>query len=312
MSVYRSADLHTWQFRKNVLTEASAPELRAADASLWRPEVIYNARTEHFVMWMRKGSKPNAKDSAKGRVAVAMSRTVDGTYTYKGSFRPLGIMSYDTTVFCDDGTAYLIATTAGQKDLTIFRLTPDYLGVAAKLATRGAVREGAVMFKRKGVYFLVASGVRDRDPHHRTLEPDGRLRRQHRPWLAVFLRPAGAGQQDDLIPLPGRSARTSLGPARQRLRARLRRGKASVLPGSQRQLTFDHQQAVQIPRGGERNSDPLVMRTAPLEILTVTLYFDGPTGPATYHRSALAASYLANSEHGADQTSPTSAKATRS
>ncbi|WP_129312383.1 RICIN domain-containing protein [Streptomyces sp. L2] len=161
ISVYRSADLHAWEFRHNVLTEASAPELHAADASLWRPKVLYNARTKQYVMWMRKGSKPDANEAQKGRVAIAVSRTVDGDYAYRGSFRPLGIKSYDMTAFRDDdGKAYLISTTHDQTDLTIFRLTPDYLRVAGKVATLpGVKREGTAMFKRNGVYFLVASGV---------------------------------------------------------------------------------------------------------------------------------------------------------
>lgn len=159
--MYRSTDLSTWEFRNNVLTEASSPELSAANASLWRPKVIYNARTEQYVMWMRKGYRPHDPDPQKGLVAVAVSRTVDGNYTYRGSFRPLGHKSYDATVFRDDdGAAYLISTTNEQHDLTIFRLTADYLTAAARVTTlRGVNREGQVVFKRDGVYFLVASGV---------------------------------------------------------------------------------------------------------------------------------------------------------
>ncbi|WP_433444815.1 RICIN domain-containing protein [Nonomuraea sp. CA-141351] len=164
ISVYRSTDLRTWEFRNNVLTEASAPELRVA-AALWQPKVIYNDRIKQYVLWMRKEKKEG--DSSEGRVAVAASLTVDGDYKYWGSFRPLGVKSFDVAVFRDDdGSAYLTSTTNEQKDLTIFRLTPNYLRVAARVATlRGVRRQAPAMFKRNGVYFLVTSGVTGWQPN---------------------------------------------------------------------------------------------------------------------------------------------------
>ncbi|MFI0353159.1 RICIN domain-containing protein [Actinomadura sp. 9N407] len=163
ISVYRSADLRTWRFRNHVLTQASADELNVA--GLWRPKVIYNARTRRYVLWMRKEKKEG--DFRQGRVAVATSATVDGDYTYRGSFRPLGVKSFDMSVFRDDdGRAYLISTTNDQKDLTIFRLTSDYRRPAARVATlRGVGREAASMFKRDGVYFIVSSGVTGWQPN---------------------------------------------------------------------------------------------------------------------------------------------------
>src|SRR5690349_13188275 len=43
VSVYRSTDLKTWEFRNNVLTNSSAAELRLANIE--RPKVIYNSTT---------------------------------------------------------------------------------------------------------------------------------------------------------------------------------------------------------------------------------------------------------------------------
>ncbi|TDD21531.1 beta-xylosidase [Nonomuraea diastatica] len=163
ISVYRSTDLRTWEFRNHVLTQSSAPELKVA--GLWRPKVIYNARTKQYVLWMRKEKKEG--DFSQGRVAVATSPTVDGDYRYRGSYRPLNDKSFDMTVFRDDdGQAYLISTTNAQEDLTIFRLTPDYLRVAARVTTlRGVKREAQAIFKRGGVYFLVSSGVTGWQPN---------------------------------------------------------------------------------------------------------------------------------------------------
>src|SRR4051812_50112583 len=50
VSVYRSTDLRTWEFRNNVLTPSSAAELQGANIE--RPKVIYNAGTGQYVMWM--------------------------------------------------------------------------------------------------------------------------------------------------------------------------------------------------------------------------------------------------------------------
>ena len=68
VSVYRSTDLATWEFRNHVLTEASAPELDSGNIE--RPKVIYNASTGRFVMWMHKEQAGNYSEA---RVAVASS-----------------------------------------------------------------------------------------------------------------------------------------------------------------------------------------------------------------------------------------------
>ncbi|WP_437817206.1 RICIN domain-containing protein [Sorangium sp. So ce1078] len=158
ISVYRSTDLHTWEFRRHVLTETSAPGVE----NLQRPKVIYNARTGHYVLFMRKENHP--APLTDNQVAIATSPTVDGDYTYRRHFRPLGEKSFDVSVFQDndrDRTAYLISTTGDeQQHLTIYRLKPDYLYVDAREHVLSNVkREAQTMFKRDGVYFLVTSGI---------------------------------------------------------------------------------------------------------------------------------------------------------
>src|SRR6185295_6158507 len=84
VDAYRSTDLKNWEFRNHVLTPSSAAELNSANIE--RPKVIFNSTTNQYVMWMHK---ENATDYSEARVGVATSSTVDGTYTYRGSFRPL-------------------------------------------------------------------------------------------------------------------------------------------------------------------------------------------------------------------------------
>ncbi|MCM3748704.1 RICIN domain-containing protein [Paenibacillus pasadenensis] len=166
VAVYRSTDLKNWEFRNNVLTQNSDPEL--AQAYIERPKVIYNSTTDKYVMWMHK---ENGINYSEGRVAVAYSDTIDGNYTYTGSFQPtVGGISYDSrdmTVFQDDnGDAYLFSSASNpdrvnswNSTMNIFKLTADYMNVASKVSTifKEQYREAPAVFKRNGVYFLLTS-----------------------------------------------------------------------------------------------------------------------------------------------------------
>ncbi|MBB6635179.1 RICIN domain-containing protein [Cohnella thailandensis] len=162
VSCYRSADLKNWEFRNDVLTSSSAAELNVSNIE--RPKVIYNSSTSEYVMWMHW---ENGVDYGQARTAVAYSSTVDGNYTYQGSFRPLGYDSRDMTVFNDNGTAYLISATSVNADLNIYRLTSDFRGVDSLVQTLwpGQYREAPAMFKRGSVYFLVTSGATGWSPN---------------------------------------------------------------------------------------------------------------------------------------------------
>ncbi|NNN34173.1 family 43 glycosylhydrolase [Streptomyces sp. S3(2020)] len=158
VSAYRSTDLKNWEFRNNVLTQSSASEL--GTAYIERPKVIYNASTGKFVMWMHK---ENGTDYSEARAAVAVSDTVDGNYTYQGSFRPLGThMSRDITTFVDtDGTGYMVSAANENYDLHIYRLTADYTAIDSLVANpwAGGHREAPALFKRGSVYFMLTSGA---------------------------------------------------------------------------------------------------------------------------------------------------------
>jgi lysophospholipase L1-like esterase len=78
---------------------------------------------------------------------------------------------------------------------------------------------------------------------------------------------------------------------------------AAVRPGSLRPVTFGHSLATTVQTGGELVSDPVVLFSAPLDRLSVTLYFAEPTGPATFHSSALATSYRTTGDHRFDARS---------
>lgn len=174
VSVYRSRDLRSWEFRNDALKMTSDPDLRPANVE--RPKVVYNAQTKKYVMWMHW---ENGKDYGEARAAVASSDTVDGDYTYHGSKRPYrdrgvtdhgkpGYMSRDCTLFVDDdGQGYFLSTANENYDLHLYLLTPDYLEVdtlAAQLFV-GGHREAPALFKRGDTYFLVTSGSTGWNPN---------------------------------------------------------------------------------------------------------------------------------------------------
>ncbi|MFF1547102.1 RICIN domain-containing protein [Streptomyces sp. NPDC058291] len=164
VDAYRSTDLKHWEFRNHVLTQSSAAEL--ASANIERPKVMYNAATGKYVMWMHK---ENGADYSEARAAVAVSDTVDGAYTWQGSFRPLDQhMSRDITVFVDtDGAGYMVSAARENYDLQIYRLTADYTGIASLVADpwHGGHREAPALFKRNGVYFMLTSAATGWNPN---------------------------------------------------------------------------------------------------------------------------------------------------
>ncbi|GAA2390740.1 hypothetical protein GCM10010404_54970 [Nonomuraea africana] len=72
---------------------------------------------------------------------------------------------------------------------------------------------------------------------------------------------------------------------------------AAVRPGTVRPLTFARSASVTVPAGGQAVSDAVRLPVRALEQLTVTLYFRGTTGPATFHSIAMATTYRAKGDH---------------
>ena len=64
-----------------------------------------------------------------------------------------------------------------------------------------------------------------------------------------------------------------------------------------RSLTFRGGRSVTIPAGQVTASDATGLHVAPLESLTITLYFATPTGPSTFHEDGLTTTYQAAGDH---------------
>ncbi|MER7661410.1 SGNH/GDSL hydrolase family protein [Streptomyces sp. NPDC096193] len=77
-------------------------------------------------------------------------------------------------------------------------------------------------------------------------------------------------------------------------------GGAALRPGSVRALTFGGSRSVSIPAHGELRSDAARLPLTPRGQVTVTLYFAGTTGPATFHAQGWTDSYRAAGDRRAD------------
>lgn len=195
VSVYRSRDLATWEFRNHVLTVDSRCEkarVKSADLTLYReiddetyaqlsqstqavnpvivhhgkklakinverPKVLYCEATGKYVLWAHY---ENGRDYSAAAALVATCDTPDGDFVYHGSFNPYGAMSRDCTLFLDDdGRAYFISASRDNRDLHFYRLTPDFLNVSrlVGIAFQGESREAPAVFKRNGKYYILTS-----------------------------------------------------------------------------------------------------------------------------------------------------------
>jgi hypothetical protein len=207
VSVYRSTNLRDWEFRNNVLTQSSAAELNVANIE--RPKVIYNAATGRYVMWMHK---ENGTDYGQARAAVASSATVDGTYTYHGSFQPLGNMSRDITLYNDNGTAYMISAARENYDLHIYRLTADYLGVQSLVGNfwPGGHREAPALFKRGSTYFMLTSAATGWNPNQAQYATAANISGPWTGWSNVGDATTFRSQPTYVLPIQGTSTTSYL------------------------------------------------------------------------------------------------------
>ncbi|GCE10523.1 glycoside hydrolase family 43 protein [Tengunoibacter tsumagoiensis] len=170
VSCYSSQDLYHWQNEGVVLPavlDDPKHDLYPRNVAE-RPKVIYNAHTKTYVMWLHVDSP----DYLYARTGIAVSERPNGPYRYVGSIRPAGADSRDMTLFQDDdGSAYVISSSEMNRNLTIARLTPDYLQTTDQFikalgkpdAHQG--REAPAVFKHQGRYYLISSGCTGWDPN---------------------------------------------------------------------------------------------------------------------------------------------------
>lgn len=165
-------------------------------AVMERPKVIYNEKTDKWVMWFHADGPTSWSDAnyAKAEAGVAISDSPTGPFTYIRSYRldqdpdwrDNQGMARDMTLFVDDdGIGYIIYSSEENGTMYISKLTDDYLdvvgwhkdglmddegnpvrdktykgeeGVDYVRIFDGWAREAPAMFKYDGQYYLITSG----------------------------------------------------------------------------------------------------------------------------------------------------------
>lgn len=184
VSCYSSKDLVNWKYEGNVLPAVKDDPNHDLHTSkvVERPKVVYNAKTNKFVLWAHIESM----DYAKACSGVAISDSPTGPFQYIRSMRPNagywpvnlteqdtlgennlkrdfegGQMARDMTIFVDDdGKAYHFYSSETNATHHIAELSDDYLSHTGKYKRVfvGRKMEAPAVFKRKGKYYFIASG----------------------------------------------------------------------------------------------------------------------------------------------------------
>ena len=158
-SCYTSKDLYNWK-NEGLVIEADDSDTMSAmhPKNLFgRPKVIYNAKTDKYVMW----AKADNATSQWGHVLVAVADDPLGPFEPVWQGKPDGKKFGDATLFQDREKAYLIWSCGACDESTeIYELTDDYLNIKQHTATTyvEAKREAPVVFKDGDTYFMITSG----------------------------------------------------------------------------------------------------------------------------------------------------------
>ncbi|KAF4979129.1 hypothetical protein FZEAL_4619 [Fusarium zealandicum] len=162
VNCYSSKDLVEWTYKGALLSRINQPgHDLGPNRVVERPKVIYNDKTNKFVLYMHIDSQ----DYKDARVGVATGDSVCGTYSYHGSFRPLGRQSRDMGLFKDDdGSAYLM-TEDREFGTRIMALSDDYLNVTKITYEWKYFAESPAMLKTDEYYFIFGSHLTGWDPN---------------------------------------------------------------------------------------------------------------------------------------------------
>lgn len=172
ISLFKSSDLVHWTFVKQILKKTSN-SLINNNATVERAKILHNRKTGKFVMWMHYEGH-DAYNVAE--VAYATADAIDGDFVFQDHFRPLSLDSRDLNVYQDaDGSAYLLCTTKGNQNVSLFSLDSTYTKVVKEVFRGNASDdfecEGHSIIKSGGMYFWLMSwctGWNFNDNHYYT------------------------------------------------------------------------------------------------------------------------------------------------
>jgi len=152
INCYSSFDLSNWTFESRVFENTSIQISTRGPYRIERPKVIFNKKTNKYVMWFHLDTASFGIQS----VGVATSDTITGTYKWVAGFKPDGLASYDMTLYQDDdGSAYLCRSVQNQYS-GISQLTDDYLNTKG-IISKGPTIEGQAIWKMNDRYYQLGS-----------------------------------------------------------------------------------------------------------------------------------------------------------
>ena len=153
--VYHTTDLTTWEYLGVALPAAARPQPRHVE---YRPHVVYNALTKLYIMWYND-FVPSPKVTF--RYGVAASPLPQGPFVVVNSSvtTHAGVKLGDLDILVDGAKAYLVH---GDTNMAVEELNAEFTGTTGRFAPfavpadkRHLGSEGPVMFKRKGVYYIL-------------------------------------------------------------------------------------------------------------------------------------------------------------
>ena len=159
VSCYISKNLVDWEYKGLVLEAVKDnPESYLHPSKvLERPKVIYNAKTQKFVMWMHMDSADYKLASA----GIAIADNPEGPFKLLKVKRPNNQELRDMTLYKDvDDIAYLIYSTDHNNTISIDKLTEDYTDLegSSTFAMVNQMREAAAVCFHGNKYYMVTSG----------------------------------------------------------------------------------------------------------------------------------------------------------
>ncbi|WP_169818761.1 family 43 glycosylhydrolase [Niabella ginsenosidivorans] len=151
-----SADLHSWQLQENIFTAASKNDgAQYANGPLYAPDMCYRNGRYYLYYCLPDGTE-----------GVVTSKRPEGPF--RNGLKITGPAQIDPAVFIDDdGQAYYYW---GQFEAKGARMNPDMKTIDTTSIVEGLVtekkhffHEGAFVFKRKGIYYMVYSHIGRQD-----------------------------------------------------------------------------------------------------------------------------------------------------